>query len=374
MTTHILTVKEGHVNDAVNDFLKHLLSSKKIAALLVPQATPAKKTPFPVLITDPKKLHADIIAPVMPSSTAKILSHMTKVQAPAKPIGVVIRSCQIKALFELAKLNQAKLDNLIIIGVDCLGTFPLTTYTSFPEKQAPSKFLLEAFTKKTTDAEKYLRTSCSVCLEPIPINSDITIGLFGMDVDKELLIEANTDMGKKLLDGLTLPAAHENTHREKAVKDLHEAQSKKHAAFIEEKTGIQGIDALAAFFETCVNCHNCRVACPICYCKECLYDSAVFDQEAYKFVRKAEAKGLYKMPTDSVLFQLGRMNHMILSCVQCGLCEQACPNSIPLMDVFIKVADKTQKTFEYHPGKTKDEKIPMVVYREDEFTEVGEKE
>lgn len=68
------------------------------------------------------------------------------------------------------------------------------------------------------------------------------------------------------------------------------------------------------------------------------------------------------------------MNHMILSCVQCGLCEQACPNSIPLMDLFIKVADRTQKTFEYHPGKTKDEKIPMVVYREDEFTEVGEKQ
>ena len=372
MATHSLSVKDGHVNDAVNDFLKHLLTSKKVSALLVPQATPEKKTPFPVLIADPKKLHADVVAPVMPSSTAKILSHMTKVQAPTTPIGVVLRSCQIKALIELAKLNQAKLDNLIIIGVDCLGTFPLTTFTTFPEKQGPTKAHLEAFTKKTGETDKYLRTSCTVCQDLAPINSDITIGLFGVDIDKELLVEANTDTGKKLLEDLKLGTAHEN-HREKTLKELHEVQAKKHAAFVKDKGDIKGIDKLAAFFETCVNCHNCRVACPICYCKECLYDSAVFDQEAYKYLRKADAKGLYKLPPDSVLFQLGRMNHMILSCVQCGLCEQACPNNIPLMDIFIKVADQTQKTFDYQPGKKKDEKVPLVVYREDEFTSVGEK-
>lgn len=373
MAAHTLTVKEGHVNEAVNDFLKHLLTSKKVSALLVPQATPAKKTPFPVLISDPKKLHADIIAPVMPSSMAKILSKMTRVQPAQKPIGVVIRSCQAKALIELSKLNQAKLDNLILIGVDCLGTFPLNVYTSFPEKQTPTKYLLDSFTHNTSDADKYLRTSCKICLDPVPLNTDITIGLYGVDIDKELLIEAHTDNGKALLDDLKLPS-HDTKHREKTLKDLTDTQTKKHAAFIKDTETIQGIDKISEFFETCVNCHNCRTTCPICYCKECLYDSAVFDQEAYKYVRKAEHKGLYKLPTDSVLFQIGRMNHMILSCVQCGLCEQACPNDIPLMHLFIRVADKAQKTFDYRPGKKKDEKIPLAVYREDEFTEVGEKQ
>ena len=64
---------------------------------------------------------------------------------------------------------------------------------------------------------------------------------------------------------------------------------------------------------------------------------------------------------------------MILSCVKCGLCEQACPNNIPLMDVFIPAAERTQKEFSYHPGKDIAEKIPMIVYREDEYKEVGEK-
>jgi formate dehydrogenase subunit beta len=99
----------------------------------------------------------------------------------------------------------------------------------------------------------------------------------------------------------------------------------------------------------------------------------VFDAEAYKYLRKAEHKGLFKLPNDSLLFQLGRMNHMILSCVECGLCEQACPNNIPLMDIFIIVAENAQKEFEYHPGKDVKDKIPMIVYREDEFSEIGEK-
>jgi hypothetical protein len=43
------------------------------------------------------------------------------------------------------------------------------------------------------------------------------------------------------------------------------------------------------------------------------------------------------------------------------------------MDVFIAVAENAQKEFDYHPGKDTSEKIPMIVYREDEFLEVGEK-
>jgi hypothetical protein len=36
---------------------------------------------------------------------------------------VVLRSREIRALIELVKLQQANLDNLTIIGVDCLGTY-----------------------------------------------------------------------------------------------------------------------------------------------------------------------------------------------------------------------------------------------------------
>jgi len=373
MTHKVIKVKDNDVVGSANDFLKHLLSSGKIQALLVPQNTPSKKVAFPVLISDPKKLHADIVAPILPASTAAMVSKMTKVQPPSKPIGVVMRSCQIRALIELVKLNQASLTNIVIIGVDCPGTFPINTYTEFPEKKTPTVFLLEALTKKSDEAEKYFRSACRVCKDPIPTNADIILGFYGVDIEKEILVEAHSEVGKNILKELSLEDEEEGKGREKAVKEIRDEKDKKRAAFLKEKEGIKGIDKVSEFFDKCVNCHNCRQACPICYCKECLFDSTVFDAEAYKFLRRAEIKGLFKMPNDALLFQLGRMNHMILSCVECGLCEQACPNTIPLMDVFIPAAENAQKEFDYHPGKDTKEKIPMIVYREDEFLEVGEK-
>jgi formate dehydrogenase subunit beta len=373
MTQKILKIKDNDVDGSLNDFLKHLLSSGKIKTLLVQQTLPSKKIAFPVLVSDPKKLHADVLAPILPVSTATIISKMTKVQSPTKPMGVVMRACQIRALIELVKLNQANLTNIVIIGVDCPGTFPLNTYVEFPEKKSPTHVLLDSFAQKTDNAEKYLRSACRVCKDPIPTNADLVIGLYGTDVEKEILIEAHTEIGRELIKEAPLDDGKDEKAREKAVKEIREAKEQKRMAFLKEKEGIHGIEKIAEFFEKCVNCHNCQQACPICYCKECLFDSAVFDAEGYKYQRRAEVKGLMKMPNDALLFQLGRMNHMILSCVECGLCEQACPNNIPLMDVFIPVAENAQKEFAYHPGKEKTERIPMIVYREDEFLEVGEK-
>jgi formate dehydrogenase subunit beta len=373
MTQKVIKVKDNDVVGSTNDFFRHLLASGKIQALLVPQNTPSKKIAFPVLISDPKKLHADIVAPILPASTAAMVSKMTKVQPPTKPIGVVMRSCQIRALVELVKLNQASLTNIVIIGVDCPGTFPTNTYTEFPEKKTPTLFLLESLTKKTDEAEKYLRSACRICKDPIPTNADIILGFYGTDIEKEILVEAHSEVGKNILKDVPLEDEKEGKGREKAVKEIRDEKDKKRAVFLKEKEGLKGIDKISEFFDKCVNCHNCRQACPICYCKECLFDSSVFDAEAYKFLRRAEIKGLFKMPNDALLFQLGRMNHMILSCVECGLCEQACPNTIPLMDVFIPAAENSQKEFDYHPGKDAKEKVPMIVYREDEFLEVGEK-
>jgi len=373
MMHKVIKVKDNDIVESTNNFLRQLLSSGKLQVLLAPQNTPSKKVAFPVLISDPKKLRADIIAPILPASTATIVSKMTKVQPPSKPIGVVMRSCQIRALIELVKLNQASLTNIVIIGVDCLGTFPINTYTEFPEKKTPTEFLLEAWKKKSEEAEKYLRSACHACKDPIPTNADIILGLYGADLEKEIIVEAHSELGKSILKEVLLEDEQEGKGRDKTVKEIRDEKDKKRAAFLREREKIKGIEKISEFFDKCVNCHNCRQACPICYCKECLFDSSVFDAEAYKFLRRAEIKGLFKMPNDALLFQLGRMNHMILSCVECGLCEQACPNTIPLMDVFIPVAENAQKEFDYHPGKDASEKIPMIVYREDEFLEVGEK-
>ncbi len=372
MTDKVLKVKNGDTVASVNDLLKELLKSKKVQALLVMQEVPSKAMSFPVLISDPDKLNSNVFAPVLPVSTATIISKITKVESASKPIGVVMRSCQIRALVELVKLNQANIENIVIIGVDCLGTFPVNTYSDFPEKATPTEFILDSF-KKKSDVVKYLRSACYTCKDPIPSNADIIIGLYGMDPQKELLIQINSKKGKKLLEGIQLEVSKDTNDREKAIKRIREEKAKNRMEFIKDKSNIKGIDALAKFFDKCVNCHNCMKVCPICYCRECLFESSVFDLEVNKYIGKAEKKGLFKMPSDSLLFHTTRMNHMVVSCVGCGLCEQACPSDIPLMEIIIPIGENVQKEFEYNPGSDIEKKVPMVIYKEDEYQEVGEK-
>ena len=88
------------------------------------------------------------------------------------------------------------------------------------------------------------------------------------------------------------------------------------------------------------------------------------------WLRGDEMIGGLRLPPETLLFHIGRMLHMSLSCVSCGACEDACPTSIPVAQVFSLVADRNQKAFEYIPGRSLDEPLPLRVYEEKEFGEV----
>jgi formate dehydrogenase subunit beta len=134
---------------------------------------------------------------------------------------------------------------------------------------------------------------------------------------------------------------------------------------------VTGEEKLLTMFARCVNCHNCRDACPICYCRECLFDSPTFEFGADKYLDWAEKKDALRMPTDTLLFHLTRLNHMASSCVGCGLCQEACPNEVPVFSIFRMVGDKVQEVFEYVPGRSLEEEMPLSTFREDELQEVG---
>ena len=88
-----------------------------------------------MLVTDPAALdQADPLAPVLPINAARAASQLTMTGHREK-LGVVLRSCEIRALVELVKFQQAKLDNVLIIGVDCLGTYGVTDWQEASSKQ-----------------------------------------------------------------------------------------------------------------------------------------------------------------------------------------------------------------------------------------------
>jgi formate dehydrogenase (coenzyme F420) beta subunit len=130
------------------------------------------------------------------------------------------------------------------------------------------------------------------------------------------------------------------------------------------------LEKLMVYLGNCVNCFNCRVAGPVCYCKECVFVTDVFDHEPSQYLRWAKRKGILKMPTDTVFYHLTRLAHMSTACVGCGQCSNACPNNIPVMEIFRPIASHTQRAFNYEAGRSAADDPPLSVFREKEFSEV----
>jgi len=101
-----------------------------------------------------------------------------------------------------------------------------------------------------------------------------------------------------------------------------------------------------AEFDRCVKCFGCRNVCPMCFCNEC-------SLEEDKLV------GTGEVPPANPTFHLARAIHMVGRCIDCGLCEEACPGDIPLRTLYKKVADIVSKEFGYKTGFSVEEKSPF---------------
>jgi len=367
-----IEVSKGGLLETLRQFLKELLEKGLVDALLVPVELPSGDNVVQTLVTSAEKLKAaNPLAPVLPVNSARIVSDMTKTASSQKKIGVVLRSCELRAVVELTKLKQVSLQGLVLIGIDCFGTYSINDYGKLvDEKQSPVQRAVDLVREGKED--DLLREACQVCEYPFPMSADITIGLFGMDLDKGILIEAGTDEGEKILDELGLEEGDDSKKRQAAIEKLTAERIKKRDELFERTAkAVQGWENLIPTFSRCINCHNCRDVCPICYCRECLFDSPTFDWGADKYLDWASRKEALRMPTDTVLFHLTRLNHMASSCVGCGLCQEACPNDVPVFNIFRLVGDRVQKVFDYVPGRSLDEEMPLSTFKEDELQEVG---
>jgi formate dehydrogenase subunit beta len=158
---------------------------------------------------------------------------------------------------------------------------------------------------------------------------------------------------------------------ERAVAERQEqrkqARAQAQAAFRQE---VAGTEKLLETLSQCINCHICRSVCPICYCRQCYFESPAVLMPPDNILARARRKGGMRVPTDTLLFHLGRMSHMSLSCVSCGACEDACPSSIPVARMFSLVGDAAQKQFDYVSGRSVTEPLPTITYKEDELADL----
>jgi formate dehydrogenase subunit beta len=374
-STAKILVKEQNLVTSLQDFFKTMLQEGEISGLMVAQHLRMKNAVMPALVTDPEKLDgADPFAPVYPINAAKVVSKLTRKPIRGK-LAVVLRPCEIRAFIELVKLKQGSTEDIILVGIDCLGAYSNVNYPSFAGDngvEATLRFYRNINEGKGTTWDGFdVSPACKGCEYPIPENADLLIGLVGVDINDHLLVKANTPKGETLLDSLALSSTKEPEKRAEGVAKLvAERVAYRDQMFAETSEATSELDKLMNYLGNCVNCYNCRVACPVCYCKECVFVTDVFDHEPSQYLRWAKRKGILKLPTDTVFFHITRMAHMSTACIGCGQCSNACPNNIPVMEIFRTVAAHTQKAFGYEAGRSLEDEPPLSVFREDEFQDV----
>ncbi|MEJ2221919.1 MAG: Coenzyme F420 hydrogenase/dehydrogenase, beta subunit C-terminal domain, partial [Desulfobacterales bacterium] len=206
-----IDVNEKDILGSLQDFFKHALEIEEIEALLVPQHLPMKNTVMPTLVTDPNHLNGvDPLAPAFPMNAAKIVSRLTRKPMGAK-VAAILRPCEIRAFVELVKLKQGRTDEVILISVDCLGAFGNKDYSHMVEQkpvESTVMFYEKVLHSKATEiGDVDLAPACKACEYPVAENADILIGLYGMDIDRSLLVQSRTEAGDHILKQMNLSAA-----------------------------------------------------------------------------------------------------------------------------------------------------------------------
>jgi len=337
------------VNKLIIDFLLSLMEKKKIDAFLLPLKVPSGDY-YTYVLTDEKELieKGKPVPPVMPAGGARALQSLTRLGSLKRKTGIIMHPCQIKAVIELYKMKQVDLENLYLFSFDCPGVFPAEKYIKNP-KETEKKF--------EEGNQNEIRELCKICDKFDMVYVDVYIGI----KKENIYLTPKTEKGKEILKDFKL----ENQPEPEEIKKRRSEAKEK---FIEDfEKEIKGPDALLSLFSKCINCHNCMRVCPVCYCRQCFFDSEAFDLSSENYLLRAKNKKALRFPADTLLFHLGRMSHMIFSCVNCGNCEDACPMDIPIGRIFTFMAEKIQKEFDYVPGRDPQERLPLVTYEEEEL-------
>jgi len=385
------TLKRAECGGAVTSLLKFALESKMVDAVLAVKARDGNRYDgIPVLITDPEAVTetAGSLHCVSPN-IARCLKEYLNGAFDTK-IAVVCKPCDARAIIELAKRTQIKMDNLILIGLNCTGTLPSAAAKQMFHEEFgvdPADITREDIEegkltirlKDGTEKEKDLdeleqkrygrRENCRRCDINIPIMADIACGKWGTDGKKATFIEVCSEKGADFIekaieagyikvekpDSVAVEARREKNEEE--VERAKKWQEKDFASLREMSTE-EKFNYWFGQFSRCIKCYGCRDACPICYCKDCILEAD----------RGTIAPG--EIPPD-IMFPMIRTVHVMDSCVNCGQCQDACSMELPLSRLIFMLNRELADVFKYEPGMDINAPIPLKSVTDDELAMAG---
>jgi len=357
--------------DGLRSFFESLLQDKTVKGIFTLRKINDEGGVSYSLITDADDLkNAVPLYPQMPVNAGKVLSDFTLLEPIQEPVAAVLRPCELRAFIELVKRHHGNLDNILLISLTCGGVRSLKSLGGKNDLKDLSSYW-ESVSK--SDLAPNNRETCQTCEQFIPQNADMVIATVGQkDMDKECTVFLTSPKGEEYAQAAPGSTVSEEMENEK-TQALMDKRSEQKAKLLETfKHNQSGLKALIKTFAPCLGCHGCRQVCPICLCHLCDFDSKTLEYQPVNVRSELNQKGGLKVPPGNIFFHLGRMSHMAVSCVSCGMCSDVCPVNIPVATLFSTVGDTLEKVFEYVPGRSLEEPVPEGTFKEQEFVEIGE--
>ena len=306
----------GDLEGRVRSFLGALWGQARLDGMLIPVYAAENDLPGPRLITLQNELQqASPFIPLMPVNSAKLIERLNA-HYPASRFAAVLRSCEARALAEHMHRTNLSFPNWLMIGVDCLASFPQEDFSWRLERAGDihslTRQVLRSARQGGISTDRF-RAGCQMCLNPGAQFADISIAIIGLPTKEYALVTARSDSiaSKFALGQITeghAPSWLVEQHDRVLAMMTERHQRVKQRLLAELESGLpQDVDSWISHLQNCGGCESCLEACP-------LYTG----QLAQGHEAVAE---------------------WLAGCVSCGMCEQACPQHLPITALIRRIVE-----------------------------------
>ena len=339
----------GKYNEVVQNIVRGMLRAGLVEEVLAFARGLTESDIVPLFITDQQDVERIVTISYYPSSLAKLVAEYRDKN---KKIGMVVRSCDARAMVELAKRQQLNLENFYLVGIECYGVVKNRDkgheiYIFYKEMKIDGEL-------KPLD-EGILSPNCRRCEYPIPTMADVSCRI---EQSGETLVTANTEKGRRILSAANIPIEEGHQSDVTAMKERAARWQDREFGELREMESKERLSYWLSQFDKCIKCYGCRNSCPLCYCKDCY-----LGPERLLIQRE-------EIPPER-LFHITRLIHVGDSCLNCGQCEATCPMEIPISKLYHMLYKELSGIFKYESGLDIDTLPPVSAITDEDLVKPG---
>jgi formate dehydrogenase subunit beta len=308
----VIDVRDSDPIESIREILSIPLEGGHLDAVFLPVWSDDSQHPAPAIISSPDEISSsDPFAPVMVCNSA--LSAFEEIEHNLhRRTGVVLRPCELRTFQFLVSESGLRTDNVILISMDCLATFPVEDFGWRQDKSEERDKLTRTalhFAAQGGLLPSRYRGSCQICDKPYPERADLHFELFGMETSEHIGVQSDRDEVLQELgleEVIVQPISASMIERRQRTLDRLLAWRLQARAYAsahltqEQKT----MDGLIEHLRSCSACQNMITEhCP------------TFELEWI---------------TGSEIVQQEILENWLGYCGGCGMCEHSCPEEFPI--------------------------------------------